>query len=173
MEIFVGVWTGLKYKRQGYLFYFGGKKQDCTTLNIVNCFSRLSRLKHHRSDNNDAVREETSQPLVAHGSLRSTTVTANCYRSPFTARTTTDHARVHCLPFLSNLCLAPNKIQGQGPTAGVANNVGATSTASVRRPSATLAFVLIAQIQFLATLSLVDNTGARDSTLSDFADNLR
>lgn len=43
-----------------------------------------------------------------------------------------------------------------------------TSTAEtairLRAPSATLAMVLVGQIQFLATLSLVDNTGAVDST---------
>lgn len=36
-----------------------------------------------------------------------------------------------------------------------------------------MAFVLIAQIQFLATLSLVSNTGAEDSSLTSFTENLR
>lgn len=71
------------------------------------------------------------------------------------------------------LIVAQNNTQGEGATASVPNAAGAQSTASVRQPSATIAFVLIAQIQFLATLSLVDNMGAEDSTLSDFADNLR
>jgi len=43
----------------------------------------------------------------------------------------------------------------------------------MRQPSATLAFVLTAQIQFLATLSLVASIRARDSSLSSFAKNLR
>eukprot|EP00903_Cladosiphon_okamuranus_P009469 g9024.t1 len=49
-----------------------------------------------------------------------------------------------------------------------------TARSSLRRPSATLAFVVIAQIQFLATLSLVSRTGgAIDSRVSSFAENLR
>ena len=50
---------------------------------------------------------------------------------------------------------------------------GASTSNSIRRPSATIAFVLIAQIQFLATLSLVSRTGATDSNVSSFANNVR
>eukprot|EP00752_Nemacystus_decipiens_P002264 g2145.t1 len=42
-----------------------------------------------------------------------------------------------------------------------------------RRPSATLAFVLMTQLQFLATLSLVDYTVREDSWLADFITGLR
>lgn len=44
---------------------------------------------------------------------------------------------------------------------------------SNRRPSATLAFVLMTQLQFLATLSLVDYTVAEDNWLADFVVGLR
>ena len=40
----------------------------------------------------------------------------------------------------------------------------AESVSRFRAPSATLAVVLVGQIQFLATLSLVDTTGAEDPT---------
>ncbi|CAN0101373.1 unnamed protein product, partial [Scytosiphon promiscuus] len=56
---------------------------------------------------------------------------------------------------------------------GGGDTTGTLNSASIRQPSATMAVVLVAQIQFLATLSLVDNTGAEDSTLSDFTENLR
>lgn len=71
-------------------------------------------------------------------------------------------------PFRFNLY-----VQGQGTIAGGENQVSVPNSASIRQPSATMAVVLVAQIQFLATLSLVDNTGAEESTLSDFAENLR
>ena len=45
--------------------------------------------------------------------------------------------------------------------------------ASNRRPSASLAFVLMTQLQFLATLSLVDYTVREDSWLADFVTGLR
>lgn len=44
---------------------------------------------------------------------------------------------------------------------------------SKRRPSATLAFVLMAQLQFLATLSLVDSTVESGDWWSDFLVGLR
>ncbi|CAM9909350.1 unnamed protein product [Ectocarpus fasciculatus] len=47
------------------------------------------------------------------------------------------------------------------------------SSSSIRRPATTMAIVALGQLQFLATLSLVDNTGTEDSELSDFANNLR
>lgn len=47
------------------------------------------------------------------------------------------------------------------------------SRASNRRPSATLAFVLMTQLQFLATLSLVDYAVSEDSWLADFVTGLR
>lgn len=65
--------------------------------------------------------------------------------------------------------MAPYNVQGQEPTAGIQTTGGVNTSASVRQPSSTLAFVLIAQIQFLATLALVDNTG----TVADFAAKLR
>lgn len=45
--------------------------------------------------------------------------------------------------------------------------------ASKRRPSATLAFVLMTQLQFLATLSLVDYVMDEESWLADFVTGLR
>ncbi|CAN0463533.1 unnamed protein product, partial [Ectocarpus sp. 12 AP-2014] len=44
---------------------------------------------------------------------------------------------------------------------------------SIRRPATTMAIMVVGQLQFLATLSLVSNTGTGDSELSDFANNLR
>ncbi|CAM9250711.1 unnamed protein product [Hapterophycus canaliculatus] len=64
-------------------------------------------------------------------------------------------------------------MQGQPTTAGGETGVSVPNSASIRQPSATMAVVLVTQIQFLATLSLVDNTGTEESTVSDFADNLR
>ncbi|CAB1104649.1 unnamed protein product [Ectocarpus sp. CCAP 1310/34] len=52
--------------------------------------------------------------------------------------------------------------------------MGQASTQSTfRNPSSTMAFLLTSQVQFIATLSLVDNTGAEDSALSGFANILR
>ncbi|CAM9536684.1 unnamed protein product, partial [Ectocarpus sp. 12 AP-2014] len=49
-----------------------------------------------------------------------------------------------------------------------------TATQSTfRNPSSTMALVLTSQIQFLATLSFVGNTGAEDSALSGFTNALR
>ena len=47
------------------------------------------------------------------------------------------------------------------------------SSSRVRAPSATMSLVLVGQIQFLATLSLVESTGADDSWILDFAKHLR
>ncbi|CAM9702642.1 unnamed protein product, partial [Laminaria digitata] len=47
------------------------------------------------------------------------------------------------------------------------------SSARLRAPSATMAMVLMGQIQFLATLSLVGSTGVEDSWVLDFAKQLR
>lgn len=44
---------------------------------------------------------------------------------------------------------------------------------SARAPSAILGAVAVTQLQFLATLSLVDDTGGEDSSLPGFADNFR
>ena len=49
----------------------------------------------------------------------------------------------------------------------------AQGSSSVRAPSATMALALVGQVQFLATLSLVDTTGAEASYVLDFAENLR
>ena len=56
---------------------------------------------------------------------------------------------------------------------GAADAATTPGAASVRPPSVTLAILLITQIQFLATLSLVDSTGANDSLLSELVRNLR
>lgn len=47
------------------------------------------------------------------------------------------------------------------------------SRGSQRRPSAALATVLVTQLQFLATLSLVDSAVREDSWLADFIVGLR
>lgn len=44
---------------------------------------------------------------------------------------------------------------------------------SARAPSAILGAVAVTQLQFLATLSLVDDTGGEDSSLPGFADSFR
>ncbi|CBJ33896.1 hypothetical protein Esi_0679_0001 [Ectocarpus siliculosus] len=49
----------------------------------------------------------------------------------------------------------------------------AATQTTFRNPSSTMALVLTSQIQFLATLSFVDNTGAEDSALSGFTNALR
>lgn len=47
------------------------------------------------------------------------------------------------------------------------------SHVSTRRPSSTLTFVVMTQLQFLATLSLVDSTVVESSFLADFVTGLR
>lgn len=59
------------------------------------------------------------------------------------------------------------------PTRSTQEAANLRSSYSVRAPSATLALVLTGQLQFLATLSLVNSTGDADSLVSHFADNLR
>lgn len=54
-----------------------------------------------------------------------------------------------------------------------ANVQAATNSVSIRQPSATLAFVVMSQVQFLATLSLVDYTVSNDNLLAGFATGLR
>lgn len=56
---------------------------------------------------------------------------------------------------------------------GETSDEGNPRRASNRRPSATLAFVLMTQLQFLATLSLVDYTVRQDSWFGDFITGLR
>lgn len=51
-------------------------------------------------------------------------------------------------------------VQGQGGVAGAQN-------------AATISAVVVAQVQFLATLSLVSNTGTEDSRLRDLAKSVR
>lgn len=59
------------------------------------------------------------------------------------------------------------------PIQGQASIETTQGSSSVRAPSATLALVIIGQIQFLAMLSLVDSTGVEDSWVLDFAHHLR
>lgn len=72
-------------------------------------------------------------------------------------------------------CVLSRKCQGlSGVNVHTAANAqAATNSASIRKPSATLAFVVMSQIQFLATLSLVDYTVEENSWLSDFSSGLR
>lgn len=63
--------------------------------------------------------------------------------------------------------------QGQQQATSSRSAARVLKSASIRLPSATLAFVLVAQIQFLATLSLVDKTDGETSTFFEFAENLR
>eukprot|EP00903_Cladosiphon_okamuranus_P006435 g6296.t1 len=58
-------------------------------------------------------------------------------------------------------------------TLGGSSGGDTASRASKRRPSATLAVVLMTQLQFLATLSLVDSAVREDSWLGDFVVGLR
>lgn len=58
-------------------------------------------------------------------------------------------------------------------SAPAGENEDHSQNASKRRPSATVAFILMTQLQFLATLSLVDATVAEDAWLSDFLLGLR
>ncbi|CAM9800080.1 unnamed protein product [Ectocarpus fasciculatus] len=59
------------------------------------------------------------------------------------------------------------------PPQGILGAAGVQPHVSVRAPSVTIAVLLITQIQFLATLSLVDSTGAEDSLLAELTRNLR
>ncbi|CAN0007882.1 unnamed protein product [Ectocarpus fasciculatus] len=61
---------------------------------------------------------------------------------------------------------------GADPGAGNAAASNAEQP-SARAPSAILGAVAVTQLQFLATLSLVDNTGGEDSSLPGFADSFR
>lgn len=64
----------------------------------------------------------------------------------------------------------PNDPNNPIPAAGSGSLL---SMVSWRRPSATVAFILTTQLQFLATLSLVEATVTEDSWLSDFVTGLR
>lgn len=59
------------------------------------------------------------------------------------------------------------------PVGGTSNGENPRRAKSSRRPSATLAFVLMTQLQFLATLSLVDYTVTEERWLADFVTGLR
>lgn len=48
-----------------------------------------------------------------------------------------------------------------------------SGSASTRRPSSTLAWLLVMQVQFLAILSLVDSVGSGNSWLSKFLEGMR
>ena len=73
------------------------------------------------------------------------------------------HSRFSWVP------LSPSTALRQGQSSMVTTQ----GSSSVRAPSATMAVVLVGQIQFLATLSLVEPTGNEDSWVLDFAENLR
>ncbi|CAM9590962.1 unnamed protein product, partial [Ectocarpus sp. 13 AM-2016] len=62
---------------------------------------------------------------------------------------------------------------GASSSVVVGGTAQAATQSTCRSPSATMAFVLTSQIQFLATLSFVDTTGAEDSAFSDLTNNLR
>ncbi|CAB1096724.1 unnamed protein product [Ectocarpus sp. CCAP 1310/34] len=65
-------------------------------------------------------------------------------------------------------------VLGGASSSMVAGGTAQAATQSTcRSPSATMAFVLTSQIQFLATLSFVDTTGAEESAFSDLTNNLR
>ncbi|CBN79737.1 hypothetical protein Esi_0430_0011 [Ectocarpus siliculosus] len=71
---------------------------------------------------------------------------------------------------------AANSSGGGGGGADPGAGNAATSNAnqpSARAPSAILGAVAVTQLQFLATLSLVDDTGGEDSSLPGFADSFR
>lgn len=55
----------------------------------------------------------------------------------------------------------------------VANAGDMSNSVSDRKPSATIAFLLMAQLQFLATLSLVEYDVTEKSWLADFSSGLR
>lgn len=84
------------------------------------------------------------------------------------------HATIYCgcspsrasIPFNEKgpASTSPDAERGDGEVSRNASN---------RRPSATLAFVLMTQLQFLATLSLVDYAVTEDSWLADFVVGLR
>eukprot|EP00752_Nemacystus_decipiens_P003432 g3173.t1 len=62
---------------------------------------------------------------------------------------------------------------GGGVDPGAGNAVANANQNAPRAPSAILGAVAVSQLQFLATLSLVDNTGSEDSSLPGFADSFR
>lgn len=68
---------------------------------------------------------------------------------------------------------SPGKAHASTSPAAEMGDREVSRNASNRRPSATLAFVLMTQIQFLATLSLVDYAVTEDSWLADFIVGLR
>ncbi|CAM9711290.1 unnamed protein product, partial [Ascophyllum nodosum] len=56
--------------------------------------------------------------------------------------------------------------------AGITTQAG-TNDVSIRQPSAALSIVMVSQLQFLATLSLVDNAAGEESIMTDLAASLR
>ena len=72
------------------------------------------------------------------------------------------------LDLLTILCFYPARcLRADSPKAQAAAH------GTIRSPSATMAFVLTSQLQFLATLSFVDDTGVEGSALSGLTNNLR
>lgn len=79
--------------------------------------------------------------------------------------------------------ICSKQMDGSGTVSGDINDPGNSTTlvesrdcsqnVSERTPSSTVAILLIAQLQFLATLSLVEATATMDTWLSDFIVALR
>eukprot|EP00903_Cladosiphon_okamuranus_P017691 g16290.t1 len=63
--------------------------------------------------------------------------------------------------------------EGGGADPGAGNAATNANQNAPRAPSAILGAVAVSQLQFLATLSLVDDTGGEDSSLPGFADSFR
>ena len=72
-----------------------------------------------------------------------------------------------------SLIRTTSQVGAVAPIGGTSSGENPRRSKSNRRPSATLAFVLMTQLQFLATLSLVDYTVREDSWLADFVTGLR
>lgn len=66
------------------------------------------------------------------------------------------------------LCLVPGASIRFSKAGG-----GSSSNVSLRAPAETMVFMVVSQLQFLATLSMVDSTVDDDSFLSEFVTNLR
>lgn len=63
--------------------------------------------------------------------------------------------------------------QAGDPNGQAALVLAAASLPSIRRPSSTLVWLMVVQVQFLAVLSLVDSVGSENSWLSNFLESLR
>lgn len=77
-------------------------------------------------------------------------------------------------PYQQSVSLVPvNRGSGEEDRTLAIENGDPPSSVSQRSPSATLAVALMTQLQFLATLSLVDFAVREDTWLSDFLVGLR